>query len=87
MNEFHSNEEFFAALLALIERWCDERRFAALARILPVYLAFNGMNDGWHELSNALKTVRGLGHEAFSHADWEILNDLIHAVDLATNRR
>ncbi len=62
---------------------------ASLAYVagIHVLIAMPQQRRGWHELSNALKTVRGLGHEAFSHADWEILNDLIHAVDLATNRR
>ena len=36
----------------LIEKWCDERRLDALAQILPAYLAFNGLADGWGELSN-----------------------------------
>jgi hypothetical protein len=87
MKDFHSNDEFFAALRALIDRLCDERRLAALARLLPAYLAFDGLTDGWNELLNALKATRGLGHEAFTAADWDALNDLIHAADLATNRR
>jgi len=87
MTEFHSNKEFLAALNSLIERWCDERRLDALAKILPSFLAFNGLSDGWYELSEALKTARGLGHAAFSPSDWEVLNDLIHAADLAIKRR
>ncbi len=74
MKDFHSNDEFFAALRALIDRLCDERRLAALARLLP-------------ELLNALKATRGLGHEAFTAADWDALNDVIHAANLVTKRR
>jgi len=87
MKDFHSNEEFLAVLHMLIERWCDERRLDALAQILPAYLAFNGLTDGWGELSNALKATRGLGYEALSHTDWGTLNHLIHATDLALHRR
>lgn len=85
MKVFHSNEEFFTALRTLIERWCDERRLNALARILPGYLAFNGLTDGWHDLIDALKATRGLGPDAFSLADWDTLNDLIHAAELAVS--
>jgi hypothetical protein len=83
LTTLHSNEEFFAALRPLIERWCDERRLDALAKILPGYLAFNGLTDGWHELKDALKAARGLGPDAFSPAEWDTLNDLIHAAELA----
>jgi hypothetical protein len=39
------------------DRLCDERRLAALARLLPAYLAFDGLADGWNELLNALKAT------------------------------
>jgi hypothetical protein len=55
MKDFQSNEEFFAALRALIHRLCDEHRLVPLGRLLPAYLAFNGLSDGWNELFNALK--------------------------------
>jgi hypothetical protein len=87
MKDFQSNEEFFVALRALIHRLCDEHRLVPLGRLLPAYLAFNGLTDRWNELFNALKAIRGLGHQAFNAADWDTLNDLIHAADLATNRQ
>ena len=86
MKDIHSSEEFFAVLRILIERWCDQRRLEALAKILPAYLAFNGLTDGWSELSNALAATRGLGYEAFSETDWDTLRDLIRATD-ALHRR
>jgi hypothetical protein len=87
MKDFQSNDEFFAALRALIHRLCDEHRLVPLGRILPAYLAFNGLADGWNELFNALKATRGLGHQAFTATDWDTLNDLIRAADLVTNRQ
>jgi hypothetical protein len=87
MKDFHTNEEFLTFLRVLIERWCDERRLDALAQILPAYLAFNGLTDGWGELSIALNAIRGLGYQTFNQTDWDALNDLIHATDLALHRR
>jgi hypothetical protein len=87
MREYRSNEEFFAAVRQLIDRWCEERKLRALSRILPAYLAFNGLSDGWHELFAALKATRAVGHDDLNQADWDTLNDLIHAVDLALQKQ
>jgi hypothetical protein len=48
--EFASDEEYFVALRALIERWCDQRKLGALSRLLPGYLSSNGLTDGWANL-------------------------------------
>jgi hypothetical protein len=87
MPDLKSNAAYFAALQALVERWCDARHLAAPASVLPVYVGFNGLTDGWQELSEGLKRTRALGHDAFSAADWETLNDLIRAADVALRRR
>jgi hypothetical protein len=84
---FQSNEEVFATLGQLIERWCDERRLPALARLLPGYAAFDGLTDGWGKLYEALKDTRAIGRAAFSAAEWELLNDLIGAAERAVFRR
>jgi hypothetical protein len=81
MNAFRTHDEFLSALRAMIERWCDERRLHALAKILPGYMAINGLTDGWGEFLTALKTTRSLGPGAFSDADWDLLDDLIRWVD------
>jgi hypothetical protein len=87
MRIFQSNEEFLAALKRQIERWCDERRLPALARLLPAYTAFDGLTDGWGRLYEALKDTRAIGREAFSAAEWELLNDLIGAAERTVFRR
>jgi hypothetical protein len=87
MTEFQSNEEFFTALRGLIEGWCDQRKFNALARILPAYTAFSGLTDSWAELYNALKNTRAIGNGAFSDAEWEKLDDLIRDAERAVYRR
>ena len=86
MSGFQTNEEFGAAVRSLIERWCDERRLPALARLLPGYVSFNGLTDGWHHLADALRSARALGHDAFDAKDWDVLNDLIHAAEMALAR-
>jgi hypothetical protein len=87
MKDYQSNEEFFAGLRSLIDRWCVERRLVALSRILPGYVAFNGLTDGWQQLYDSLKATRAKGHESFSHRDWSTLSDLIHATELALSGR
>ena len=87
MTEFRSNEEFVAALGAIVDRWCEERNVRALACLLPAYVGFNGQTDGWHELLASLQKTRALGHEAFNPTEWDALNNLIHAADLALRTR
>jgi hypothetical protein len=87
MTSFQSNEEFFAALLQLIEQWCDQRRIYVLARLLPGYTSFFGLTDDWARLYEALKDTRAIGREKFSVAEWELLNDLISAAERAVYRR
>jgi hypothetical protein len=87
MTAFKSNEEFFAALLQQIERWCDQRRLRELALLLPAYTTFFGLTDSWAALCEALKNTRALGREKFSEVEWELLNDLIGAAERAVHRR
>jgi hypothetical protein len=79
--ELASNEEYYAALRAMIERWCDQRMLGALSRLLPGYLSLNGLTDGWANLYEALKMTRGLGYESFTRADWDLLNELIRGAE------
>jgi hypothetical protein len=83
MTQFASNEEFFDAVRLLIDRWCDERQLRPLGVLLPSFLAFNGLADGWFELHAGLLNSRALGREVLSQIDWDILNDLIRAADAA----
>jgi hypothetical protein len=76
-----SNQEVTRAVAELIDRWCEKRKLAALHAILPGYLALNGLTDGWYELLNSLKATRALGHEYFERQDWDLLSELISAVD------
>ena len=44
----------------LIDGWCERRALRPLAAILPGYLAFNGLTDGWHELWRAVNNARSM---------------------------
>ena len=79
--EIKSGQEVTKAVAGLIDRWCEKRRLAALHSILPGFLSLNGLTDGWFELLNSLKATRALGHEYFEPQDWDLLSELISAVD------
>jgi len=81
MTEFASNAEFLAAIRKLIDEWCDRRSLKPLAFVLPAYLGFNGLGDGWGELRIALNAVRSLGHEAIPPHEFQIVIDLLSAID------
>jgi hypothetical protein len=83
MTQFGSNEEFFDTVKHLIYRWCDERRLLPLALLLPKYVTFNGMTDGWLELQAALRSLRALGSESYTPLDWDTVNDLVRAAGQA----
>lgn len=87
MPQFELNEEFFDTVKHLIDGWCDERRLRPLAVLLPNYVAFNGMKDGWFELYAALRNLLSLGSENYTPLEWETVNDLIHAADRVVHPR
>lgn len=86
MTTFGSNDAFFAALLTLVERWCDRRCLKALSHILGPYLAFNGLTDGWVDLRVALQDVRALARTELLADELEELNDLIRAAEQVITR-
>ena len=80
-----SNQEYLAALDALVDRWCDDREVVALSRLLPGYVALNGLTDGWAVLLDALQATRALGQQAFAAGDWAILQDLTDGAERAVH--
>lgn len=87
MTRYADNGEFLAALRRLIDGWCDRRCFKALSQVLPGFLAFNGMTDGWAELQQALVKVRGLARGELSDDEMETVTGLITATDEAIGGR
>ncbi len=47
-------------LQQLINAWCAREELHPLARILPSYLANNGLTDGWMELLGAISDTISL---------------------------
>lgn len=46
-------------LARLIDVWCERGELGALAVLLPAYTSNNGLTDGWAEVMEALRTLRG----------------------------
>ncbi len=73
--------EFWAALRSLVDVWCERRCLPALSRILPSYLSFNGMTDGWGELHIALKNIIALHRDELTREELNVVEDLKRATD------
>ena len=82
-----SNQDFMAALRLLLDNWCDQRRYRHLAAVLPSFVAFNGLTDGWEELSSGLKTAVGLGAEGVPADEWHTLQGLSREAESALSSR
>jgi hypothetical protein len=82
----NSNDEFFATLRALIDKWCDRRCLKALYRILGAYLSFNGLTDSWIELRTALQDVRAFARTELTAEELKDVDDLIRVVDSALHK-
>ena len=48
-------------LSRLIDAWCERRALSPLAVLLPAYTSNNGLTDGWTDVMEALRTLRGAG--------------------------
>lgn len=83
---YRSNDEFFETLKGLINGWCDRRSLAPLSRVLGAYLSFNGMTDGWGELSTGLKSIRAHDRDKLTAEEVAIVDDLIRAIEKAIHR-
>jgi hypothetical protein len=86
MAQIASSDEFFQALRSLIDAWCDRRCLRALSYILPAYLAFDGLTDGWAELYVALGNVRMFAREEIVEAEFDTVLNLVAAATDALYR-
>jgi hypothetical protein len=84
---FQSNQDFIAALASLVDRWCEERRLEHLAAVLPSFLAFNGLTDGWADLRSGLRSAVGLGANDLPDEEWDTLQSLSRDADNVLSRR
>jgi len=87
MNHIYtSGEDFFRDLGLLIEAWCDRRCLHALADVLPAFTSFNGLTDGWGELTAALNAAF-LSKDALTGHEREMVARLRRAAEDAVHRR
>jgi type VI protein secretion system component VasF len=84
---YQSNDQFFQALRAVIDGWCEHRNLVALSHILPAYLGFNGLTDGWGELDKALRNLRSACYDDLTTQEQNTLHDLIAATDSVLYKR
>ena len=83
---YASNDAFFRDLRLLVEAWCDRRCLHALADVLPAFTSFNGMTDGWGELTVALKAA-SLSKDALTKHEREMVAQLRRAAENAVHGR
>ena len=86
MDEIASSDEFFRTLRLLIDAWCDRRCLRALSYILPAYLAFDGLTNGWADLYVALGNVRLFASEEITEAELDVVVALISGAAKALYR-
>jgi hypothetical protein len=55
----HDEHPVKAPLARLIDGWCERRALGPLAVLLPAYTSNNGLTDGWTDVMEALRTLRG----------------------------
>jgi hypothetical protein len=56
-----SDSDVLTDVSRLIDHWCDRRELRALARLLPAWLANDGLTDGWAGVLDALRAIRADG--------------------------
>jgi hypothetical protein len=83
---YQTPEAFFATLRSLIDAWCERRELRVLALILPSFVAFNNMTDGWEEIMHALKNLVAFRRDDLTPAELETMANLRQAIDDAFNR-
>jgi hypothetical protein len=71
-------------LSTLIDAWCDRHELRALARVLPAWLANNGLTDGWADVLDALRTIRA--NERLPDDEVAVVERSIAAVERAVDR-
>ena len=86
MVEVANSAEFFAALRNLIEAWCDRRCLKALNHVLPAYLSFNRLTDGWNRLYDALRNVRTFAQDELTASELDTVSVLIRVASQVIHR-
>ena len=61
----------------LIDAWCERRALRPLSILLPAYVGFTGLTDGWTELHEALRSCRAMRRDELNLDERELLGEAI----------
>ena len=86
MDEIQSKADiFWRDMRVLVEAWCDRRCLYPLSIVLPAYVSFNGLTDGWGELLSALKRI-DLSNASLTVDECETIQRQIRLCNAAVRR-
>ena len=74
------SSELFSDLNTLIDAWCERRALNPLRYILAAYPLAIGTSDDWHELYNALTSIRANCRDELEGDEMPKLNQAVVAV-------
>lgn len=80
MRELTSNEEFFAALRALIDRIEEQGNAAAAHELRAGYSCLNGLTDGWALLMESMKRTIETNRREIAEPELSELRDMLKVV-------
>ena len=84
--DMNSNTGLLALLDRLLEGWCERRALRPLSILLRAYPLMSPLSDDWHELRNALRSLRCLKEPDISESESEAIADCLRAVETALAR-
>jgi len=87
MSNFTSNEEFFAALRALIDRLEKQGNTAAAQELRSGFARLNGLTDGWALLMESIERTIATNRGTIGKADMLELHDMLKGVKKVVYRR
>ena len=61
----------YGPLAELVDAWCERKDLGPLSTLLPAYTSNNGLTDGWADLLEALRILRG-SHRLPAHEHAEV---------------
>ena len=87
MRNITSNEEFFAALRALIDRLEKQGNIVAAQELRSGFACLNGLTDGWALLMESIERTIAANRGKIGKADMLELRDMLKGVKKVVYRR
>ncbi|MHB1157229.1 MAG: hypothetical protein ACYC26_10370 [Phycisphaerales bacterium] len=70
----------------VIDAWCERRALKPLSKLLPGWLAVNGLTDGWEILRQSLRHTRAMCREELTVEELTIIARAIAEIDQSLDR-